>query len=63
MEGFCYLFIAPSGVRTFFASGGHCNNARDTQEHITTVEKQFWFYFIRANLQSQDTWELSPSFR
>ena len=23
-----------SGVRTFFASGGHCNNARDTQEHI-----------------------------
>ena len=23
-----------SGVRTFFASGGHCNNTRDTQEHI-----------------------------
>ena len=22
------------GVRTFFASGGHCNNTRDTQEHI-----------------------------
>ena len=23
-----------SGVRTFFASGGHCNNTRGTQEHI-----------------------------
>ena len=63
MEGFCYLFITPSGVRTFLVSGGHCNNARDTQEHIKTVEKQVWFYFISANLQSQETWELSPIFR
>lgn len=30
MEGFCHLFITPSGVRTFLVSGGHCNNARDT---------------------------------
>ena len=30
MEGFFYLFITPSGVRTFLVSGGHCNNARDT---------------------------------
>ena len=63
MEGFCSLFITPSGVRTFFASGGHCNNARDTQEHINTVEKQVCFQFIPANLQSQNTWELSPIFR
>ena len=55
MEGFCYLFITPSEVRTFLVSGGHCNNARDTQEHIERVEKQVWFYFIRANLQSRDT--------
>ena len=30
MEGFCHLFITPSGVRTFLVSGSHCNNARDT---------------------------------
>ena len=28
------LFITPSGVRTFSASGGHGNNTQDTQEHI-----------------------------
>ena len=33
--GVCvWLFTTPSGVRTFFASGGCCNKTRDTQEHI-----------------------------
>ena len=63
MEGFCYLLITPSGVRTILVSGGHCNNPRDTQERIKTVEKLVWSHFIRANLQSQETWELSPIFR
>ena len=29
-----FLFITPSGVRTFSASCGHGNNTQDTQEHI-----------------------------
>ena len=33
--GVCvWLFTTPSGVRTFFTSGGCCNKTRDTQEHI-----------------------------
>ena len=39
-------FVTPSGVRTFSLSGGHCNNTRDTQEHIKPVATQVWFYFI-----------------
>ena len=34
MEVCVCLSITSSGVRTFFAYGGHCNNVRDTQEHI-----------------------------
>ena len=64
MECLCLFIITPSGVRTFFASGCHCNNTRDTQEHIPltgfmkktqynalnikTVAKQVWLYFIRG---------------
>ena len=45
------MFITSSGVRTFSLSGGHCNNTPDTQEHIKTVAKQVWFYFIRRPIQ------------
>ena len=67
MECLCFcvcLSITSSGVRNFFASGGHCNNTRDTQEHILltgfmkkmqynvlnikTVAKHVGFYFIRG---------------
>ena len=34
MECYICLFITPSGVRTFFASGGDCDNTQDTQEHM-----------------------------
>ena len=50
-NGMFVKFIRPSGVRTFSLSGGHCNNTRDTQEHIKTVAKQVWFYFIRWPMQ------------
>ena len=46
------LFITPSGVRTFFASGGH-----------KVVAKQVWFYFIPRTTWPGYTQELSRIFR
>ena len=37
MECLCSFVFTPSGVRTFSASGGHCNNTQDTQEHVATI--------------------------
>ena len=54
-----------SGVRTFFAFGGHCNNTRDTKEHIllhalrTTLLKS-WNYpaaMCRNYHKSSDCYE------
>ena len=72
------LSITPSGVRTFFASGGHCNNTRDTQEHILltgfmkkmqynalnikTVANKFGFTLF-AELRDRDIRELSRIFK
>ena len=38
------LFNTPSGVRTLSASGDHCNNNRDTQEHILLQ-----YYYAECN--------------